>query len=295
MALCNLCPRKCNIDRSIKKGYCGIKGVNIYCGYAGLHMWEEPCISGDKGSGAVFFSGCSLRCVYCQNYNISEGSWGKEITAERLADIFIELQNKGALNINLVTPTHYTLSIINSLDIAFNKGLNIPIVYNCSGYEKVETLKILENYVDIYLTDFKYMNSEIAFKYSKAKDYPDIAKKALAEMVRQKPKAEFDENGIMKKGVIVRNLLLPGYINNSKAVVKYVYETYGNNVYLSLMNQFTPLENVKDYKELNRRVTKREYNSLVNYAIELGVENAFIQEGETSKESFIPKFDFKGV
>lgn len=293
--LCNLCPRKCGADRKNgQKGVCGVSGTGIYGARAALHMWEEPCISGEKGSGAVFFSGCPLRCVYCQNYEIARAEHGIEITVERLAEIFLELQEQNAANINLVTPTHYSLEIIEAVNIAKQQGLVIPIVYNCSGYENVDTLKLLEEIVDIYLVDYKYEDSAIAKKYSNAEDYPIIVKSALAEMVRQCPEAEFDEEGMMQKGVIVRQLLLPGYLENSKAIVKYVYETYGDQLYLSLMNQYTPLPHVEKWSEINRRVTEEEYEELVDYAIELGVENGFIQEGETAEESFIPAFDFEG-
>ena len=292
---CNLCPRECNIDRKNgQKGVCGVTGTEIIGARAALHMWEEPCISGGNGSGTVFFSGCSLRCVYCQNYEIARAERGTEITVERLADIFLELQEKNAVNINLVTPTHYSLEIIEAVEIARKNGLKLPIVYNCSGYEKVETLQLLDGIVDVYLVDYKYEDSEIAKKYSNVPDYPSVVKLALAEMVRQCGKTEFDENGMMQKGVIVRNLLLPGYVENSKAVVKYVYETYEDRVFLSLMNQYTPLPHVEKWPELNRRVTEEEYDELVDYAVELGVENGFVQEGETAQESFIPAFDFEG-
>ena len=292
---CKLCPRECNVDRkSGKPGYCGVVGERIQGARAALHMWEEPCISGEEGSGTVFFSGCPLRCVYCQNYDIAHGKRGTEITVERLAEIFLELKDKGANNINLVTPTHYSKEIREAVLIAKKKGLRLPIVYNCSGYEKVETLKMLEGIVDIYLTDFKYMDKQIARRYSNASDYPEVVKAALAEMVHQCGQAEFDEKGMMTKGVIVRHLLLPGQLKNGKDIIKYVYETYGDKVFLSLMNQYTPLSHVKDYPEINRRVTEEEYDDLVDYAIEIGVENGFIQEGETAEESFIPDFDNEG-
>ncbi len=292
---CLLCPRKCGADRSKgQKGFCGVSGNEIYGARASLHFWEEPCISGKNGAGTVFFSGCNLKCVYCQNYSISNAEVGRPVTVEALSEIFIELMEKGAENIDLVTPTHYALHIARAIELAREKGMSLPIVYNCGGYESTETLKMLEGLIDIYLTDFKYIKAETAEKYSKAPDYPDAVKKALAEMVRQHPSPVFNDDGIMQKGVIVRHLLLPGHIREGRDIVKYVYDTYGNNVYLSLMNQYTPLENVTGYSEINRRVTKREYNSLVNYAIETGVENAFIQEGETAKESFIPAFDYEG-
>mgnify|MGYP005795666539 FL=1 len=296
MPPCTICPRNCRIDRTAgQKGYCGVTGTKIKAARAALHMWEEPCISGTRGSGTVFFSGCPLRCVYCQNRDIAGAEAGKEITPERLSEIFLELQEKGAVNINLVTPTHYTPEIAWAVKQAQAGGLTIPVVYNCSGYEKTETLRVLEGIVDIYLTDFKYMESETAARYSHAPDYPNAAKMALEEMVRQQPEPVFGEDGMMKKGVIVRHLLLPGHLKNAKAVVQYVYEAYGDRVYLSLMNQYTPLPGMEKWPELNRRVTKREYERLVAFAVELGVENGFIQEGETAEESFIPAFDNEGI
>ena len=296
MSECRLCPRDCRADRENgRRGFCGVAGNNIKCARAALHLWEEPCISGNTGSGAVFFSGCPLRCVYCQNRDIAGADRGLEITEARLAEIFLELAQQGAANINLVTPTHYTREILRAVIRAREQGLTLPMVYNCSGYEKVSTLKMLEGIVDIYLTDFKYMDTEAAKAYSRAPDYPEVAKAALAEMVRQTGAAVFDEEGMMKRGVIVRHLLLPNHLKNAKGVVKYVYETYGDWVYLSLMNQYTPLPGMEAYPELNRRVTKREYDRLLDYALSLGVENAFIQEGETAKESFIPAFDCRGV
>jgi putative pyruvate formate lyase activating enzyme len=284
----------CNLDRQVTTGYCGVKNT-IRVARAALHFWEEPCISGEEGSGAVFFTGCNLRCVFCQNYQIARAEQGKEITVERLAEIFLELQAQKANNINLVTATHYVPQVAEALSIAKTKGLHIPVVYNCGGYELVETLKLLEGLVDIYLPDFKYVDNERAKRYSHAEDYPEVAKKALAEMVRQQPEAEFDERGIMTKGVIVRHLMLPGGIKDSKAVVNYLYETYGHQIYISLMNQYTPLPHVADYPEIDRKLKKFEYDRLVDYAISLGVENGFIQEGETAKESFIPAFTNEGV
>ena len=297
MSNCNLCPRQCGADRENgKSGICGVSGKNILAARAALHFWEEPCISGERGSGTVFFSGCPLRCVYCQNYQIAGTEVGMEISEERLKEIFLELQEKGAHNINLVTPTHYTPEIIRAIRKAKEQGLGLPIVYNCSGYEKVETLKMLKGIVNVYLTDFKYMEREAAVRYSKAPDYPEIARAALKEMMNQTGEAKFDENGIMQSGVIVRHLLLPGHVRNARAVVKYVYETYGDQLYLSLMNQYTPLPQVKkEFPELDRRVTEREYQRLISYALEIGVENAFIQDGNTAKESFIPMFDYEGI
>lgn len=292
---CTLCPRNCHVDRtSGRTGYCKATD-ELVVARAALHMWEEPCISGEEGSGAVFFSGCAVGCVYCQNHNIAKGLTGKKITIARLADIFLELQEKGANNINLVTPSHYVPQIKEALDTARKKGLHLPIVYNCSGYEKKETLKLLENYVDIYLPDFKYKNSEPAKRYSNCPEYFPHACEALKEMVRQAGEPEFDEWGIMKKGVIVRHLMLPGYLEDSKQIISYLYKTYGDHIYISIMNQYTPLQYVEKYPEINRKVTEEEYNELVDYAIGLGVENGFIQEGETASESFIPEFNEEGV
>lgn len=293
---CILCPRECNVNRNEgNSGFCGVAGEDIYLARAALHMWEEPCISGEEGSGTVFFSGCSLRCVYCQNYNIAHAKTGKAVTKERLSEIFLELQEKGANNINLVTPTHYTPEIVWSVKHARERGLTLPIVYNCSGYEKVDTLRMLEDIVDIYLTDFKYMDNDMAKRYSHASNYTEVAKAALKEMVRQTGDAVFSEEGMMQRGVIVRHLLLPDALENAKAVVQYVYETYGDTVFLSLMNQYTPLPQVEKYPEINRRVTEEEYDELVDFAIDIGVENGFIQEGETAEESFIPEFNNEGV
>jgi len=298
MTECTLCPRNCHADRAGgERGFCGMTD-RLRVARAALHMWEEPCLSGTgdymPGSGTVFFSGCTLRCVYCQNHDIAAGSFGKEISTDRLADIFLELQDKGAANINLVTPGHFTCQIIRALDKVKHK-LHIPVVDNTGGYEKPETLKLFDGYVDIYLTDFKYMDSGLAAKYSKAPDYPVVAKAALAEMIRQTKGKLVFEDGMMKKGIIVRHLMLPGQLMDSKRIVRYVYETYGNRVYLSLMNQYTPLAHVRDIPELNCRVKKKSYDKLLDFAIDLGITQAFIQSGETAAESFILSFECEGV
>lgn len=291
---CELCPRNCGVNRYEIKGFCGATN-KIKIARASLHMWEEPCISGEKGSGTIFFSYCNLKCVYCQNYDISTNNYGTEITIQRLSEIMIELQEKKANNINLVTPTHYVPQIIEAIKIAKNKGLVIPIVYNTSGYEKEETIKLLNGYIDIYLTDMKYYNDKYAIEYSKAKDYFKYTSNALKEMYNQVGNPIFDENGIMQKGIIVRHLILPGLIDDSKNIINYLYNTYKNNIFMSIMNQYTPLKNVKNHKTLNRIITKEEYDEVINYSISIGVENAFIQEGETQKESFIPSFNNEGV
>ncbi len=292
---CTLCPRECHVDRtSGRKGYC-LETDELVVARAALHLWEEPCISGEEGSGTVFFSGCAMGCVYCQNHNIANGTAGKKITIQRLAEIFLELQNKKANNINLVTPSHFVLQIIDAICIARELGLYIPIVYNSSGYEKVETLQLLEGYVDIYLPDLKYMDVAAALRYSNCMDYFIVASKAIYEMVRQTGEPVFDERGILKKGVIVRHLLLPGYLSDSKNIIKYLYETYRDLIYISIMNQYTPMKGLNGYPELQRTILEDEYEELVDYAIELGVENGFIQEGETASESFIPEFNEEGV
>ena len=292
---CLLCPRKCGINR--RTGQTGVCGVSseIKVARAALHYWEEPCISGKRGSGAVFFSGCSLHCVFCQNREISDGKEGKVISKERLSDIFMELADKGANNINLVTPGQYIPDIVWAVNDAKSRGMKLPIIYNTSGYENVTELKLLEGIVDVYLPDFKYMDSTLSARYSRAKDYPSVAKQALSEMVRQQPDVVIDDvTGLIQKGVIVRQLLLPGHVNDAKAVLKYLYDTYHNHVYISMMSQFTPIA-LKDYPEINRTVTRREYERLVDYALEIGITNAFIQEGDVAKDSFIPAFDCEGV
>lgn len=292
---CHLCPRNCGVDRLAgQKEFCGVD-AGIMVARAALHMWEEPCISGKEGSGAVFFSGCSLGCAFCQNRTISKGQSGKVITVEHLAELFLDLQAQKANNINLVTAGHFLPQVRDALILAKEQGLTIPVVYNSSGYEKAEMLRYLEGLVDIYLPDLKYLEADLAGKYSHAKDYPEVAMKALEEMVRQVRTPEFDERGMMKKGVIVRHLLLPGHVRNSKKVLEYLYGTYGDQIYISLMNQYTPMPAMKDDPQLSRKVTDREYDRLLDHAISFGVTNCFIQEGETAKESFIPEFNGEGI
>lgn len=298
MEKCTLCPRNCFVNRKLgEKGICG-QSSTLKVARAALHFWEEPCISGEKGSGAVFFSGCALHCVFCQNQEIANGSVGKEISKERLSEIFLELQEKGANNINLVTPGHFAPQIVPAIERARNQGLNLPIVYNTSSYENVDSIRKLEGIVDIYLPDFKYMSSSLSEKYSHAPDYSEVAKKVVAEMVRQTGAASFYEKEgqeLMQRGVIVRHLILPGCMEDSKNIIRYLHDAYGDTIYLSIMNQFTPLKNVEKYPELNRKLTEDEYDEVVDFAIDLGVENGFIQEGETAEESFIPDFNCEGV
>lgn len=288
---CEMCPRRCQINRAKKVGFCGAsEKVEIAKFY--LHKWEEPCISGTNGSGTVFFSHCNLKCVYCQNYEISNQGKGIEITIEELKNIFLTLQKQKATNINLVTPTHYISQIKEALIKAKQEGLVIPIVYNSSGYEEKNALKELEGLIDIYLVDMKYFDDSYAIKYSKANHYFETCKEAIKEMYRQVGSIKID-NHIMKKGIIVRHLLLPGLKEDTKKILNYLYKTYKNNIIISIMNQYTPLDSVKEIKELNRKILKEEYDEIIEYALTLGIENAFVQEEETADESFIPNFNLE--
>lgn len=367
---CRLCHRLCGVDRTIQTGFCGMPD-RLYAARAALHGWEEPCISGTYGSGTVFFSGCSLRCAYCQNHSIALGHSGKELDTARLAEIFLELQEKKAANINLVTPTHYVPSILAALDRARAGGLYLPVVYNTGNYETLDTVKMLSGYVDVYLPDFKYWSRDLAARYSGAADYAEHAAENIAEMFRQVGAAKFfakdaqidssftaascadgsktgfpfspsaqgfkndggmvgefsaktdggtraqtpantarencmdspddpglteSETCLMARGVIVRHLMLPGALSDSKKIIRYLYETYGDSIYLSIMSQYTPIaKNLTAFPELNRKVTQAEYDKLTDFAIALGVENAFIQEGESAAESFIPEFRGEGI
>ena len=288
---CNLCPRNCLVNRNRGEvGFC--KASNkIKIAKAYLHMWEEPLISGKNGSGTIFFSNCNLKCIFCQNYYISDEGNGVEISIERFSEICLDLQRQGAENINLVTPTHYVPLIIDGLKMAKSRGLCIPIVYNSSGYENVETIKLLDGIVDIYLPDFKYYSDEYAKKYSSCSNYFKYASEAISEMVRQQPKCIF-KDGILKRGVIVRHLLLPNMEEDSIKIIKYLYDTYGDNIYFSIMNQYTPIRKCI-YSELNNRVEDTIYDDVINYAWNIGIRNAYIQDGESQSESFIPDWDFK--
>jgi len=286
---CTLCPKNCQINRNKGQfGFCNAGNKLTVAKYS-LHMWEEPCISGDKGSGTIFFSHCNLKCIFCQNYYISTLNNGTEISIDRFVDICLELQSRGALNINLVTPTHYTPLIVEGLKLAKEKGLTIPIVYNTSSYECVETLKLLEGLIDVYLPDLKYYNNDLAKKYSHIDNYYETATKAIEEMYRQQPICFFDKNGIIKKGVIVRHLLLPNMKEDSKKILNYLYETYKDNIYISIMNQYTPIRKLK-YEHLNNTVSPKEYDEIIDYAWNIGIRNAYTQEEGTQKESFIPDF-----
>ncbi|MBP5746728.1 MAG: radical SAM protein [Lachnospiraceae bacterium] len=291
---CNICPRQCNIDRSIKQGFCASNDT-LRVARASLHMWEEPCISGDNGSGTVFFSGCNLRCIFCQNMEISRGMSGRDISAERLVQIFFELKEKGANNINLVTPTHFSDQIKKAIIMAKDDGFDLPIVYNSSGYESVEVLKNLDGLIDVYLPDCKYYDEDLAMRFSSSPNYHKIAMKAIAEMLRQTKKCSFDDKGIIKSGVIVRHMVLPGHTNDSIRVIDSLYETFKDDIYISIMSQYTPVKMIREYPELNRRLTKREYKKVTDHALMIGITNGFIQDGEVALESFIPAFDCQGV
>ncbi|MBE6878546.1 MAG: radical SAM protein [Ruminococcaceae bacterium] len=292
--LCNLCPRNCNTDRDKTVGYCRMTNT-VKISRAALHHWEEPCISAENGSGTVFFSGCNMGCVYCQNRDISHGGFGREISLSRLAEIFLELQQKNAHNINLVTPTHFAPQIVEAVKAARESGLNIPVVYNTSGYEKTENIEILKDTVDVYLPDFKYFSSDTAQKYSCCADYPQAAKKAIDTMVKQTGPCVFDDDGIIQKGTIVRVLVLPGYTDEAKKIIEYLYTTYGDDIFISIMSQYTPCTNLENYPEINRKLTQQEYDDVIDFAVELGLENGFVQEGDSASESFIPLFDLEGV
>ena len=255
----------------------------------GLHMWEEPCISGERGSGTIFFSGCSLRCVYCQNRRVSRGETGQYMNSGSLIDAMLSLQEQGAHNINFVTPDYWMPSLRADIIAAREMGLVIPVLFNIGGWESTASLRRFDGLTDIYLTDFKYWNDDIAWRYSRAKNYKSIAMAALEEMHRQQPSCGFDDEGMMKKGVIVRHLLLPGHRREAQEIVKYLYDSYGDDIYISLMSQYTPFDIPPEFSELDRKVTKREYEALVEYTLDLGVTNCYIQEGDVAKESFIPE------
>ena len=291
MFICNSCPRKCNIDRDEVTGVCGVP-AKYKVARAALHFWEEPCISGDRGSGTVFFSGCSLKCVFCQNYEISRNAFGKEITQERLLEIFDKLESQGAHNINLVNPTHYSLQLAEALK---KYKHSIPVVWNTGGYDTVESLRKLEGLVDIYLTDIKYVSEKVSKKYSGAQDYFSVASEAVLEMQRQVGANTFDDDGIMKKGLIIRHLVLPGNVSQAFRVMDWIKENLPEDTILSLMCQYTPCGKASEYPTINRKISVKEYEMVLDYAQELGLENVFIQEYDSSSEEYIPDFDLSGV
>lgn len=288
---CMLCPRNCKVNRHKSVGFCGASD-KVKLAYYSLHQWEEPIISGENGSGTVFFSNCNLRCLFCQNKKIStdRNSYGKEISNDKLKEIFLKLQDLGAHNINLVTPTHYVPQIIDVLKEVKNKNLKIPVVYNTSSYENVSTIESLKGLIDIYLADLKYFDDELGNKYSKCNDYFKYASLAIGEMYKQTGKFQIKDN-LLVSGLVVRVLVLPGHVDDSKKIIKYLYDTYKDNIIISIMNQYTPVCKIDDFPNLNRKLTDEEYDEVIDYACSLGIENAFVQEGETQSESFIPDFD----
>ncbi len=291
---CELCPRKCHINRNINKGICSNTST-LKLARSALHYFEEPSISSSNGSGTIFFSGCNLKCCYCQNKEISNDNFGINISVERLSELMLELQKKKANNINLVTPTHFVPSIIEAIKLARKKGLSIPIVYNTSGYESITTIKLLAGYVDIYLTDFKYFDNKLGEDLSKVKNYFEVASLALEEMYKQVGINKFASNGMMTKGIIVRCLVLPTKGTDTKKIISYLYKKYQDNIYLSIMNQYTPVNHSDTFTFLNDKVSDKEYDDIINYALDLGIKNAYIQEGETQDESFIPPFNLEGL
>lgn len=290
---CELCPRKCGSDRLHGRGLCGA-GAGVKLARAALHHWEEPCFSGARGAGTVFFSGCPLGCVYCQNYALSRGEAGVEVSPERLCDIYFELAEKGAHNIDLVTPDCYVDEVVYSIELARSRGFPLPFICNCSGYETLEMINAMKDSIDVWMPDYKYHFSASAEKYSRAPDYPEVARRAIDLMTALRPECEFDAYGMMTRGVLIRHLLLPGNLDDSRAALDYLYGRYGNSVWYSIMNQYTTRPGVP-FPELSRKVTRREYDALVDHACGIGIENAFIQEGDAALESFIPPFDCEGV
>ncbi|WP_427847057.1 radical SAM protein [Clostridium folliculivorans] len=292
---CELCNRKCKVDRlSGSIGFCKATD-KIKVARAALHLWEEPCVSGEEGSGTVFFSHCNLSCVFCQNHEISQEHNGKEISIDRLSTIFLELQENNANNINLVTPTHYVPQIIEAIRIAKNKGLTIPILYNTNGYDTVETIKALNGYIDVYLPDYKYFNKKYALKYSAVNEYVENINSIIGEMLKQVGTPKFDERGIISKGVIVRHLMLPGLLFDSKKIIDDIYRTFGDSVYISIMNQYTPMHKATDHPEINKVLNPNHYDSLIDYALSIGIKNGFIQDSGTSSKSFVPSFKNEGI
>lgn len=292
---CNLCARRCNVNRlNNKTGICKATD-KVKIARAALHKWEEPPISGESGSGTVFFSYCNFRCVFCQNHEISQECFGAEISIKRLSEIFLELQEKGANNINLVTPTHYVPQIMEAIDIAKENGLILPILYNTNGYDTLETIKKLDGYIDVYLPDFKYYDDKYAIKYSKAPNYKKNLIPVLKEMVKQTGAPVFDENGLIKKGVIIRHLMLPGLLFDSKKVIDTIYSTFGDNVFISIMNQYTPMHKACNYPEINKPLNPAHYTSLINYAVNIGIKNGFVQDEGTNTTSYVPSFKLEGV
>lgn len=291
---CTICPIGCGTDRTARKGPCGVGDMPIVS-KAFLHQWEEPCISGRKGSGTIFFSGCNMHCVFCQNHDISQECFGKAITVERLAEIMLELQSQGAANINLVTPTPHVLNIIEAVRLAKEKGLKLPIVYNTNGYETLETIELLRGTVDIYLPDIKYYNDKYAVKYSKTRNYFNIASASVKAMIEQVGYPEFGENGMMKKGVLIRHMIMPDLLSDSKDILRWIKDNLGEQAYVSLMCQYTPMYHAAEFEEINRKLDDWEYEYIVDYFFKLGLENGFMQDYSSATSEYTPEFDLGGV
>ena len=291
---CTLCPRACRTDRTSKKGFC-TSSDKIKLSLVSTHMFEEPCISGKSGSGTIFFSGCNLKCVFCQNFQISQEDLGMEVSAHKLAEIFLKKEKEGVHNINLVSPSHFVPQIKESLIEAKSLGLSIPIVYNTNSYELPETLKCLDGLVDIYLADLKYFDSELSLKYSSCPDYFSFASKAIEEMHRQVGNLTLDENGIAKKGLLIRHLVLPSCRKDSEKILSYICETFGKSAYVSIMNQYTPMYRAYEFKEISRKLTTFEYQKVLDFFLDLGMENGFMQGKNTATSDYTPKFDLSGI
>ena len=292
---CNLCNRHCSVNRlNGEIGFCRATD-KIKIARAGLHFFEEPPISQDNGSGAVFFSNCNLKCVFCQNYNISQENTGDYISIERLSEIFLELQKQGANNINLVTPTHYVPQIIEALKLSKKAGLAIPILYNTNGYDSLETIKLLDGYIDVYLPDFKYFNNKYAKKYSNADNYLENEIPILKEMVRQTGKPKFNDKGLIQKGVIIRHLMFPGLLFDSKKIIDTIYNLFEADVYISIMSQYVPMYNAIKYPEINKKLNPKHYDALINYATDIGIVNGFIQDADSATTEYTPDFNLQGV
>lgn len=291
---CGICPRECGAAREEKKGFCGVGAMPVVA-KAMLHKWEEPCISGVDGSGAIFFSGCNLKCIFCQNYEISQQNFGKEITIDQLSSVFLSLQAKGAHNINLVTPTHFAIQIREALITAIAGGLKIPVIYNSNGYDSLECLKLMDGLVDVYLPDIKYFSPEFSLRYSAASDYFEVASHAVIEMYRQVGAPVYDDRGIIKKGLMIRHLILPGLSNESIKILEWISKNLPSGVSISLMSQYTPYHRAADYPEINRHITRHEYERVQQKLFKLGFENGYIQERGSAVEEYIPLFDLEGL
>ena len=295
LSSCQLCPRRCGVNRlQGQKGWCGA-GAEVRVALVSLHPWEEPCIAGDRGAGTVFFSHCNLGCIFCQNYEISHEGQGEEISGERLTQVFLEQQSRGASTLDLVTPVHYAPQILAALDRAKQQGFSLPVVWNSSGYESTELIEALKGYVDVFLPDLKYREAASAERYSHAADYFPAAAAAIGKMVELAGPPVFDEDGLMRRGVLVRHLVLPGHRKESMQLLDWLWESFGNRIWLSLMNQFTPMHHTADYPEINRRLTTFEYDSVVNHALDIGITQCYMQEGKTASVKFVPDFDGSGV